>query len=337
MWFASKTRTDGWKTERALADSMKRVAANILTGFLGSGKTTLLRSLLEHADSSRIVAIVNELGEVGIDGRTVTGLEYSEKAIELASGCICCSVEDSRFEAAVAEIVDRCDPELVVIETTGVADPEPTIERVRRAGLGLDAVVTVVDAANAGRALAWTRVARRQIRAADFLVVSKSDLAGERAAARLERRLRRSNPRAGLVRAIAGRTDLDLLFATGVASRRLRADAGEASGSGPHLQDEGIESFSHAFGGAVDRERFEGFLGNLPSAVWRAKGFIRVAGNPWSCLFNLTCGRWELNWVRLADDGPPSQAVFIGREILPLRDSIIAGLESTRVSDAKAS
>ncbi len=309
---------------------MKRVAADILTGFLGSGKTTILRRLLERPGSGRIVAIVNELGEIGIDGDVVTGLEFSEQAIELAGGCVCCTVEDSRFEAAVAELVERRDPELLVLETTGVADPAPAIERVRRAGLGLDAVITVVDATASSAALAWTRVARRQIRAADFLVVSKSDLAGEGATARLERRLARSNPRARRLRSIGGSTDLDLLFATGVAARRGRAAGAEPSGEAAHLDDEGIETFSHSFVGSVDRGRFERFLGDLPPQVWRAKGFVRIQGNPWSCLFNVTCGRWELNWVRLPDKGPASQAVFIGRDIAARRPEILRALEATR-------
>lgn len=336
MSCASKTPTAAREPERPHASGVKRIAANILTGFLGSGKTTLLRAFLERSPSSRVVAIVNELGEVGIDGQVVTGLEFAEQAIELTNGCICCSVEDSRFEAAVEELARRVDPELVIIETTGAADPAPTIERVQRAGLGLDSVTTVVDAMHSGRAFAWSRVARRQIRAADFLVVSKVDLAGEAKTAKLEQRLRRANPRAGLLRSESGQADLDLVFALGVRKSRDR-DPLPALGEGPgHLAEEGVETFSHTFPGAVDRELFERFLGDLPSAVWRAKGFIRVAGNPWSCLFNFTCGRWELNWVRLAEDGPRSQAVFIGRHIAEQRKAILEGLERTRVPQPSA-
>ena len=143
---------------------MRTVAVDILTGFLGSGKTTLLRHVLEHGLAGKPVAIImNEIGEVGIDGKVVTGLANVEKMVELTSGCICCSIDDYRFDLAIQEIIDTAKPHLVIIESTGLADPEPLAYRVKSAGLGLDAVITVVDAANVERQLAETKVARAQI------------------------------------------------------------------------------------------------------------------------------------------------------------------------------
>src|SRR2546427_360576 len=156
---------------------MRTVAVDILTGFLGSGKTTLLRHVLAHGLQGKPVAVImNEIGEVGIDGKVVTGLANVEKMVELTSGCICCSIDDYRFDLAIQEIVETARPHLVIIESTGLADPEPLAYRVKNAGLGLDAVITVVDAANVDRELRETAVARMQIEAADFLVVNKTDL-----------------------------------------------------------------------------------------------------------------------------------------------------------------
>src|SRR3989442_7396526 len=176
---------------------MRTVAVDILTGFLGSGKTTLLGHVLAHGLRGKPVAVImNEIGEVGIDGRVITGLANVEKMVELSSGCICCSIDDYRFDLAIQEIIETAKPHLVIIESTGLAEPEPLAYRVKNAGLGLDAVITVVDAANFERHLAESEVTRAQIEVADFVVVNKLDLVDAAAIRRVERRLARLNPRA---------------------------------------------------------------------------------------------------------------------------------------------
>jgi len=312
---------------------MTPVAVDIVTGFLGSGKTTLLGHVLTHGLQGKPVAVImNEIGEVGIDGRVITGLSAVEKMVELSSGCICCSIDEYRFDLAVQEIVETTHPHLILIESTGLADPEPLAHRVRNAGLGLDAVITVVDAVNVERHLAETKVARAQVEAADFLVVSKVDLVDTAALTRVEERLARLNGRAERLRSVRGAVDGDVLFATGVATFRERARA--ASG---HLHADGIESFVYRSRRALDQAAFERVLGRLPSDVLRAKGIVRFAGRDWRCLFNFTCGRHELTWVRM-DDVPESQAVFIGRDIDKHAEQIRAALAACeRPEDATIS
>jgi cobalamin biosynthesis protein CobW len=290
---------------------MHTVAVDILTGFLGSGKTTLLRHVLDHGLRGKPVAVImNEIGEVGIDGRVVTGLSAVEQMVELSSGCICCTIDDYRFDLAIQEIVETTRPHLIIIESTGLADPEPLVERVRGAGLGLDAVITVIDAANVARHLRETDVARRQVAAADFLVVNKVDLVDEAATARLERRVGRLNSRAERFRTVSGAIDSDVLFATGVAAFRERA----ALAPGGHLHADGFASFVYRSEGALDQQRFERLVARLPRDIVRAKGIVQFAGRDWQCLFNVTCGRPELSWVRLPGVRE-NQAVFIGRNL----------------------
>ena len=289
---------------------MAAVAVDILTGFLGSGKTTLLRHVLDHGLKGKPVAVVmNEIGEVGIDGKVVTGLSNVEKMVELSSGCICCTIDDYRFDLAIQEIVDTVKPHVIIIESTGLADPEPLAYRVKTAGLGLDAVITVVDAPNVDRQLAEASVTTSQIEAADFLVVNKLDLVDDRGAAALEKKLAKMNPRAERFRTVRGAIDSDLLFATGVATYRERAKA--ASG---HLHDDGIGSFLYRTPHPLDQERFARVLDRLPKSVLRAKGVVRFAGRDWQGLFNFTCGRHELAWVKLPNV-EETQAVFIGRDL----------------------
>ena len=290
---------------------MRTVAVDILTGFLGSGKTTLLGHVLAHGLRGKPVAVImNEIGEVGIDGRVITGLANVEKMVELSSGCICCSIDDYRFDLAIQEIIETAKPHLVIIKSTGLADPEPLAYRVKNAGLGLDAVITVVDAANVKRHLAETEVARAQIEAADFLVVNKTDLVDDTALAAVERRLTRLNPRAERFRSVRGALDSEVLFATGVAAYRQRAQH-----PANHLAADGIGSFVYHSARPLRQEAFERVLGRLPRDVLRAKGIVRFAGRDWRALFNFTCGRHEITWIRLDEAGTESQAVFIGRDL----------------------
>ena len=291
---------------------MRTVAVDILTGFLGSGKTTLLRHVLDHGLGGKPVAVImNEIGEIGIDGKVITGLSAVEKMVELSSGCICCSIDDYRFDLAIQEIVETARPHLIIIESTGLADPEPLAYRVKNAGLGLDAVITVVDAANVERQLREAEVTRAQIETADFLVVNKLDLVTSEALARVEKRLEQLNDRAARFRTVRGALDSDLLFATGVATYRERA----RSQSG-HLHADGIGSFVYRSPRPLRQEAFERLLAGLPADVLRAKGIVRFAGRDWHCLFNFTCGRHELTWLKLdGTAGAESQAVFIGRRL----------------------
>jgi G3E family GTPase len=308
---------------------MTPVAVDIVTGFLGSGKTTLLGHVLTHGLQGKPVAVImNEIGEVGIDGRVITGLSAVEKMVELSSGCICCSIDEYRFDLAIQEIVETTHPQLILIESTGLADPEPLVYRVRNAGLGVDAVITVVDAANVEQHLRDTEVARAQVEAADFLVVNKVDLVDAAALARVEKRLTRLNARAERLRSVRGAVESEVLFATGVATFRERART-----RSDHLHGDGIESFVYRSPRALRQDAFERLLGRLPADILRAKGIVRFAGRDWRCLFNFTCGRHELSWVRL-DDVAESQAVFIGRGLARHRPRIEAALAAAECDDA---
>jgi G3E family GTPase len=310
---------------------MTTVAVDVLTGFLGSGKTTLLRHVLDHGLKGKPVAVVmNEIGEVGIDGRVVTGLSNVEKMVELSSGCICCTIDDYRFDLAIREIVDTVKPHVIVIESTGLADPEPLAYRVKAAGLGLDAIITVVDAANVDRHLVEADVAAAQIEAADFLVINKLDLVDDRALGALEKRLAKRNPRAERFRTVRGAIDSELLFATGVAAYRDRART--TSG---HLHADGIGSFLYRTAAPLDQERFVRVLERLPRDVLRAKGIVRFAGREWQGLFNFTCGRHELAWVKLPNV-VESQAVFIGRDLGRHADAIRSALAACERPDPAA-
>ncbi len=312
------------------------VAVDIVSGFLGSGKTSVLRHVLAGGlRGTRVAVVMNEIGEVGIDSHVLTGLGAIEKLVELSNGCICCSIDEHRFDVAVQDLLDTVRPDLIVIETSGVADPGTLAARIQGAGLRVDAVITVVDASAARRWLRETAVARRQIEAADFLVVNKTDLVTSPELATLGRRLRRLNRRAALAHACHGQVDLPLLFGPEVGGyRRPAAAGGEPPPQDGHLRADRIGAFVYRTERRLERERFERAVATFPRDVFRAKGMIRFAGHDGPWLFNYTCGRSDLGFVRLPGGSSASQVVLIGREPARYRDRVLRALGRCEVRDA---
>jgi G3E family GTPase len=303
------------------------VPVDIVGGFLGSGKTTLLRRLLQQGTGERVAVVVNELGEIGIDGLVVGGLGYGERMVELSSGCICCQLDTLHFEIALDELCDDVDPDRIVIETSGVADPGPLARRLADLGRPLGSVITVADSVNLDRVLAEP-IGAQQIAAADFVVVSKLDLPGTRGLGAVEARLRVLNSRAPLVPGPVDGAGLRLLFGSGLpAGRPDHPDRDIASAAAPVLD---LDSVSWRTDRPLERRATLDLLGALPPAVYRAKGVVRYAGASVPALVNVTAGRLQSQWEpALADAaGPGGALVFIGRDAPAWRDDLLAALDA---------
>jgi G3E family GTPase len=141
---------------------------------------------------------------------------------------------------------------------------------------------------------------------------------------RLDRRLGKMTPRALRLRTVRGALDSEVLFATGVATYRDRARA--PRGGSDHLHRDAFGSFLYRSEVELDQPAFEHVLERLPDDVIRAKGIVRLAGRDWHCLFNVTCGRAELGWLKLPDERTDNQAVFIGRNLDRHRAGILEAL-----------
>ncbi|HEY4409991.1 MAG TPA: GTP-binding protein [Acidimicrobiia bacterium] len=298
------------------------VPVDIVGGFLGAGKTTLLRRLLEQGTGEKVAVVVNELGEIGIDGLVVGGLGFGERMVELSSGCICCQLDTVHFEIALDELCDDVDPDRIVIETSGVADPGALARRLADLGRPLGSVVTVVDTVNLDAVLAEP-IGREQAVAADFLVLSKLDLPDTLGAAEAERRLREWNDRAVLLPGPVDGAGLGLLFGSGLPAAERRRPPG-TEGPAPVLD---LESVSWRTERPLDRRATLALLGALPPAVYRAKGVVRYAGASVPALVNVTAGRLQSQWEPgLGAAG--SALVFIGRDAAAWCEGLLAGLEA---------
>ena len=294
--------------------STQKIPATVITGFLGAGKTTLIRHMLENAKGRRIALIINEFGDVGVDGEILRGCGddvcRAEDVIELANGCICCTVADD-FVPTMRKLLDRPDPpQHIVIETSGLALPQPLIRAFNwpeiKSRVTVDGVITVIDA----RALAEGRFAddeeavqaqrdadpsldhenpieelfEDQLHCADMVILNKTDLlsAGEQDQVTAELK---SRVRAGtrLVPTRHGVIDIAALLGVNAAAENdigNRLSRHEMEGEEQHDHDDFV-SFTVSLGEVAEKD---GLLKRIESTIaahdiLRLKGFANVKGS----------------------------------------------------------
>ena len=292
-------------------NSTGRIPATIVTGFLGSGKTTLIKRLLETANGRRMALIVNEFGDVGFDGELLADCGQAacgrDDIVELANGCICCTVADDFLPAMEALLARDMPPDHIVIETSGLALPQPLVKAFNWPGVKgrvtVDAVVTVVDAeaVAAGRVAAdETAIARQrqgddaldhdspieelfedQLRCADLVVLSKTDLVDDGQIARVEAAIAPDRRKvARTIRSGLGGLPSNILLGVGAgaeADTGTRQSHHELAGSDDHEHDD-FDSFSIPIE-APDRITAETRIRDAMAVagVLRIKGIVALA------------------------------------------------------------
>jgi G3E family GTPase len=279
----------------------------LVGGFLGAGKTTLINHLLSEDHGIRMAVVVNDFGEINVDASLIVSVE--DDVHTLSNGCICCSMRQGVLDQMfrLAERVDR--PEHVVVEASGIADPaglqDSLLELQRMGVIRFDGWVTVVDAeAFAPGVDEVGRLQARQVRAADLVVVNKSDLASSSNA---EARVRTVHPDARLVKTTHARVPLDVLLGASARASRRPPPADEMV---PHP---GFGSFSWRWTDPLPFRPLFDALKSLPPSVLRAKGWLNLAERPGQRVVTHLVGRRlyaqpEGAWR----DEPQSTLVFIG-------------------------
>jgi G3E family GTPase len=252
-----------------------RVPLVVVTGFLGAGKTTLINRLLGRRQ--KLGVIVNELGEIGIDG-SLLAVDASRQ-IELPGGCVCCVLGDD-LDKTLIELVDK-NPELtaIVLETTGVAEPlpiawavarDPVAQRVR-----LAAVVTLLDAANFRSSRTVSAAVDAQVAYADVLLVTKAELAGPAETAAAVEAAQAIAPRA-VVRVGTGDEHAAWLESV-LADPDIEHEPREHEHEHDHSHAIDVDSIGIDVADEVDLEELEDQLADLPASYIRIKGIVRAA------------------------------------------------------------
>ena len=249
------------------------IPVTVVGGYLGAGKTTLINHVLTADHGRRIAVLVNDFGTVNIDAGLIA--DAADDTISLTNGCVCCSIHDDLGAALDLQTRRALLPDHIVIETSGVAEPARILTYATAwPGIRLDAVVTLVDAetiqARAEDKFVG-RVVRRQLAAADFLVVNKLDLVTEADQFSLSQWLSHQAPTARLINAMHANVDPAILFepskpsALRVVTRSINEDRHGAT----------FDSATIEVPSPIDIEALAEVLDDLPTTIHRIKGFIQ--------------------------------------------------------------
>lgn len=295
------------------------IAVTVVAGFLGAGKTTLLRNLLERCEGRRLAVIVNDFGELNIDAGMIA--EQTEAVYSLENGCICCSVQDDLL-AQLERLANLSPPlEQVVIECSGVSDPQRIVQTLGypklRKRLHLDAVLTVVDAARREPLEGeYARLERMQAAAADLLLLNKCDLLDDQTLAAQRERFGRG---ARVLETIQAQIPDELLL--GEPSRKLRPHGQEGVDHG-----ELFESWSWQGDSVFDGTRLRKWLDDLPKGLLRLKGLVRLAEQEQALWLQYVGGRYQFRPATETEAAPGSRLVFIAEKDGALRAQLETGL-----------
>ncbi|MBL4811840.1 MAG: cobalamin biosynthesis protein CobW [Rhodobacteraceae bacterium] len=295
-----------------------KIPATIVTGFLGAGKTTLIRHMLQNAGGRRIALIINEFGDLGVDGEILKGCGdetcRAEDIVELSNGCICCTVADDFLPTMEALLARDPAPDHIVIETSGLALPQPLLRAFSWPGIAtrvtVDGVVTLVD----GKAAAEGRFAHDvaavdaqrkadeglnhetplselfedQLACADMIVINKADLLSEAEATALTAKLE-AGSRKGvqILRATHGVLPVEVLLGQGAGAEgnmegRDEVHHHDDDDHHHHHGHDAFESFVVERGEIADPAAFATQVADIINAhdILRLKGFVAVANKP---------------------------------------------------------
>ncbi|WP_181706160.1 cobalamin biosynthesis protein CobW [Chthonobacter rhizosphaerae] len=321
-----------------------KVPVTIVTGFLGAGKTTLIRHVLEAAKGRRLALIVNEFGDVGVDGQILKacGIEScpEEAIVELANGCLCCTVADDFVPAIEALLAHPRRPEHIIVETSGLALPKPLVKAFDwpevRAKLTVDGVIAVVD----GAAVAEGRFAddpeavlaqreadaavdhdnpleevyEDQLLCADLIVLNKADLLDGDAVARLSAEIAGQVPRAvKVVTTAEGRIDPAVLLGLSAAAEDDLANRPSHHDAEPDHDHDDFDSFVVEIGATRDPAALVARLAEVAAShdVLRIKGFVEVEGKPMRLLVQGVGSRFRHHFDRPWTPGEPRRGALV--------------------------
>ncbi len=278
-----------------MTNTRQPIPITLITGFLGAGKTTLLNTILRAEHGLRVAVLVNDFGEVNIDSLLIVGIEG--ETVSLANGCICCTIRDDLLQATL-QVVQRPDrPEYIIVETSGVSDPEAValtfLTPELREHVVLDSILTLVDADQVLTLEGQDAIlAIDQVAVADIVVLNKADLAGEAGLAQASAWVREITPRARILPAVHGQVPLELVLGVGHFSPEHLSGRG---GRDVHVHtaasnhDHDHEHTDHTL--LYETWRFSTpeplvfkavreAVKTLPTTIFRAKGVLHFSDSP---------------------------------------------------------
>lgn len=313
----------------------------VLCGSLGAGKTTLLMRLLEYwkAEGRRVGVLMNEAGEISIDGPRAGTL--AEQVMNLAGGCICCDTKED-LSWGLAQLVRDYESDVVILECSGLADPAEVVDAVTDLYTGrlatLERVIALLHPVASEASHSSAYVTAQSVRCADELILNKRDLYVPGHWETFKDTILRQNPYARLWETSHARVDPAALLASQTLSKRAAATNvlfGEPAAPGKRLRAPYHPiATTIRLPGALNRQRLVAWMRTLPPEVERAKGFLRFANEPELQEFQYAPpGKGTLTPTMLLDEPDPA-IVLIGRgyDVEHCRGALLACLEEDKTA-----
>lgn len=295
----------------------------ILTGFLGVGKTTMLTNTVkEHFSDKKVAIIVNEFGDIGIDGNILSNV-YSE-VLEISEGCICCQLAEE-FESGVIEIMNKYNPEIIFVETSGASEPFPIFLSLQNLGIAVEGVICVVDSKNLD-SYKDNSTAKYQIGGSNILVLNKTDLVSDDELEASRQEVIKIKEQFNIKNTLTGK----MIFNSYVINNAQQGVVNKEVFEGVYKVDEIIglaQEYQHADHTSRDSitqkvaylkedivfNDVDEILNNLPKSIYRVKGVVRVKDVPNPLVINYSFG--NVSFDELDTYAEPSIMIFIGENI----------------------
>ena len=298
----------------------------LVAGFLGAGKTTVVNHILAHAEGRRIAAVVNDFGAINIDAELIAGA--SDGVVSLANGCICCSLQGDLLRTLAAILRRSPRPDHIVIETSGIADPADIVRNLMDPVIWkeapLETVLCVVDATMPVKKLD-DALLRSQLRAADVVALSKTDLIDAAGRERIRDAIRAIRPAAVATDAPHGQVPGELLFPEDPDRAAVLRDPGPRRPASDRF-----ETLSWSSDRSLSLSRLQQAIGQLAPKLARAKGLFEAVERPGTQLvFQFAGGR-----ATLAPAGTTAPELPKARFVFVAEIGVLSDVELGSIMDA---
>jgi len=295
----------------------------IITGFLGVGKTTMLTNTVKKYFSDKKVAIVvNEFGDIGIDGNILSNV-YSE-VLEISEGCICCQLAEE-FESGVLEIIEKYKPEIIFVETSGASEPFPIFLSMQNLGISVEGVICVVDSKNLD-SYKDNSTAKYQIGGSNIVVLNKTDLVNDDELEAVKNTVIEIKEEYNIKNTMTGKT----IFNNYVINKAEQGLVNKEVFDGVYHIDEIVgmakdyQHHDHTTKDAITQkvaylkadiefDDVDEVLKNIPQSIYRVKGVVKVKDVPNPLVINYAFG--NVSFEELTEYKEPSIMIFIGESI----------------------
>ncbi|MBT5935059.1 GTP-binding protein [Sulfurimonas sp.] len=299
------------------------VQSFIITGFLGVGKTTMLTNTVkEHFSDKKVAIVVNEFGDIGIDGDILSNV-YSE-VLEISEGCICCQLAEE-FESGVIEIMNKYNPEIIFVETSGASEPFPIFLSMQNLGISVEGVICVVDSKNLN-SYKDNSTAQYQIGGSNIIVLNKTDLVDDKELEAVKQDVIKIKEEFNIKNTMTGKT----VFNSYVINSAERGIVNKEVFEGIYKIDEIIglandyKHDNHTTEDSITQKvaylkedivfnDVDEILNNIPDSVYRVKGIVKVKDVANPLVINYSFGNVSFDELDAYEE--PSIMIFIGESI----------------------